>query len=126
MGNWKPVEKLEKVVDKVDDVEKEIEIGKMVAICTDFCFKNKKTFKPSIGKIIDIPGNSTVNVEYYQGNWTTAWHPYNKPYTQILPTSTIVLIGFELDNGKLTRNQRKEINAGYTKIKERLEVLETL
>ena len=90
----------------------------MVAVFLQDYTLERKSMRPSIGMASEINSEAaSFLMTYYEGDWNEKWAvwklPNGDPWTQRLPISSVVLFAFQLDNGKLTHQQKKKIRAAY-------------
>ena len=95
----------------------------MPYVCTDYTFRNNKSFKPSIGIVKKIVDDKSFEIEYLKGNWSTVCAAYPKPWLDVLPSTSIVLMNFELEHGKLTREQKRGMKSGYQYAKQNIKTV---
>ena len=87
----------------------------LVAVYLDGWTDKTKQGKPSVG-IVTAVRELEFEINYYKGNWNTEWVPWNNGgniWHDTLPTSSVVLFGFHLENNKLTFQQKKKIRQSY-------------
>ena len=77
----------------MEEVRKEMTVSKLVAVCTDHTYKNKKSFKPSVGMVTKLLlEDEKLELEYFKRNWAKKWLPYPKKWIDILPITSVVLL----------------------------------
>ena len=67
---------------------------------------------PVIGKVL-AKEKDAVRIHYWRGSWNKKWQPWfhanGEPWTDLLPKECIYLTAFELIEGKLPPQTKKQI-----------------
>ena len=101
----------------VNDIRAEIKEGVLVAVLVDWWKK-----RPVIGKVLDV-SEEQFRIHWWKGRYTTEWFPEflinGQPYTDLMPMSCVVCVGFEFTGkgkNKLSKQMKDTLKNEYHNI----------